>query len=383
MARRSVSPPPAARGDAPEVELYASLNDIVPLVNEEKKSKKEELKRLVVLGRTGTGKSFLLNIMSGYTCFLHRRVRKWMFNDAEVDGPCFEEGKGKSITREVVCARVGWRGHPTEKLIVVDVPGTDDTFLALEEGSAERARFQSGRATDFCVKAKALERVHAFVVLVEGQNLRCKDAAEILKTLKKSFAGTVDDDEIWQHVIIGISRCNPGERLWDETTGEETTQVRTFINQALKRRKNAALKVVKLGGLDTPAAREEGLDAAGELDKVWKFVEHAPGVSTTGLITIESEEEILHRLRLEADAPKVVASLGFVAMALWLRNLLTIGRMGQFLLLNLEELWIVDELLLVGLALYLLDLQPARVFKSVRYVASPLVRMMLFMPKAP
>ena len=155
------------------------------MVDEEQKTKKA-LKRLVVLGRTGTGKSFLLNVLSGYTCFLHRRVRKCILNDEEVDAPCFAEGKGRSITSEVVCAKVGWRGNPMEKLIVVDVPGTDDTFLALEEGSAERARFQSGRAKDFCVKAKALEKVHAFVVFVEGQNLRCKDAAEILKTLKIS-----------------------------------------------------------------------------------------------------------------------------------------------------------------------------------------------------
>ena len=106
--------------------------------------------------------------------------------------PNFVEGRGKSITAAVTGAKVGWLGSTTEPLLVVDTPGTDDTFNALEDDDEKLARFAHGRAQDFCVKLRAVEKVNAFLVLI-GDDLRAVDAAKILKALRASFDGSVDE----------------------------------------------------------------------------------------------------------------------------------------------------------------------------------------------
>ena len=214
-----------AKRPAP-VEHFESLEGFV-----EAAAGAEALPRVVVMGRTGRGKSFLLNIISGLRCVSSSGVRTWMYNSEmnrsekpdTLASPNFVEGRGKSITAAVTGAKVGWLGSTTEPLLVVDTPGTDDTFNALEDDDEKLARFAHGRAQDFCVKLRAVEKVNAFLVLI-GDDLRAVDAAKILKALRASFDGSVDDEELWAHVMIVIAKCNPGERSWHEVDDEAKDQ---------------------------------------------------------------------------------------------------------------------------------------------------------------
>lgn len=351
--------------------------------------------RLVVLGRTGAGKSFLLNIISGLRCFyVSGSGKHWMNGKGDYDDlePAPEKfvsrASATSTTSSVKVAKESWLGDMTMPVLVVDTPGTDDVWIQ-EAGDDRRkvAAFESGRARDFCVSLRGLRTVNCFLIL-QG-DVKSGDAAKILRSLKASFAcddpaHRIPDEELWARVVIGVSNLNPGERNWDEFTDEKKEEVREFLDRALDRPANAApLTVVKLGGLENPRRPPPaGTKATGELDQVWEVLQSGH-VSTEHAVAeksqIEELVEIQDREKLQEDYTRI-AALGLGLLVLFVRNFLDyylyylLGHfVGDYLDHYLGKsgyLTMIDEVLLVIGLFYYLELGIMGAYKVIQDMAT-------------
>jgi hypothetical protein len=138
-----------------------------------------ELRRLVVVGPAGVGKSTLLNVIAGLRYMQapkkYNFLRRWKYRSdgdpratpGPAANPLFQasatSAKGGGLTRELSLARVRWRGGDRrDEIIVIDSPGADDL---LAEG-AHGAATEQARERDWYTKLKALGVIDAILVLL-------------------------------------------------------------------------------------------------------------------------------------------------------------------------------------------------------------------------
>jgi len=181
-----------------------------------------ENRRLVVIGGTGSGKSTLLNVMAGYRFKQSKETDyefKWSNKKGErIDDPkhlLFEsQVQVKSTTQHCGFANMRWRNKSDVEIIVlVDTPGYDDT--AGYDVTAEAAQeFLGLQAEDLHNKLKAMGHIHTLLVIHNDvvSNKINPGTHEILRMVEKKFASC--GTSVWEHVVIGYSKCNAHETSW-------------------------------------------------------------------------------------------------------------------------------------------------------------------------
>ena len=132
-------------------------------------------KVVVVLGKTGSGKSSLCNVISG----------------KDHDDKVFPtSGDVISCTQDVNTQKVNFMGDTNKPIILVDTIGFDDP--------------DKNDKTDVIAKVikKQIDHVDTFVIVVNGQNSRLD--ASLLHMLE--MFGEAFTDAFWEHVVIAFTR---------------------------------------------------------------------------------------------------------------------------------------------------------------------------------
>jgi len=351
--------------------IYTTLEDF---------TRADSKRRLVVIGCTGSGKSTLLNAMAGWryvqsaeTDYEFRWKQKTkQAGDASVEvAPIFEtRAATDSVTKKTSYANIEYRGDPERELIVVDTPGHDDP--AGNDIDSKAARDALGEiAADLHNKLKALGHVHAILVLHNDvvSNRLNPATYQILKMVDEKFSKA--GRSVWDHVVIGYSKCNAFETTWRASLESKKENLRKSIKDKISSC-TAKIPVLTLGGGEIEPAPPNADESDG-FDKLWDFLQCAEPLDTSQLQPFEGADVKWQKMidaKDEAEAKAkaaliyvaVLVKLGMVLATLFWRHHMLPSWMS-LLLLNLPG--VVDELLILLVFVYWVG--PSDVMYSVKH----------------
>jgi len=355
--------------------LYTTLEDF---------TRAPSLFRLVVIGCTGAGKSTLLNVLAGYSFAQSppEYTFKWKKDGKEVPtragadgsivpGVLFETNDTTdSVTKQTAFANISFRGDADRKVVVVDTPGHDDPAATDLDVSSEARETLGELAADLHNKLKALGHVHAILILhndVVGNRLN-PATYEILKMVHEKFAKA--GHSVWDHVIIGYSKCNAHETTWRANFQGKASQLREAVRKAIKKKcgesaeVTADFPVIPLGAGELEPSGPSNDEHVKNLERLWEELDKRKDspLDTTDLQPFDGADKKWEKLINEKEAAeqKAKAALIYVIVCtklasllgiLMLRNHILPGWMS-FMLLNFSGMY--DELLIISLIVYLL-----------------------------
>ena len=190
------------------------------------------LKRIVILGSSGSGKSSMLNAMAGWRLVQEMKSPdlrcRWAAPRCKpVNQPMpFKAACSvRSVTAETGLAYAHFRSDTVDgTMLFVDTPGYDDTSAtdgdiyniersSTSEGIAASNLRDELRAIhkDKLDKLKALGHIHTIVLVHKDIASNRVDPVFIwqLKMLDETFG-----EDVWKHVVVAYSHCNPYETTW-------------------------------------------------------------------------------------------------------------------------------------------------------------------------
>lgn len=232
--------------------------------------------RMVVIGCIGSGKSTLLNVLSGHKfvqCIQSGNYDfVWKGKDGTTDPELLFETRASTdaVTKKTAFANIDFLGDENRPLLVVDTPGHDDPSGA--DLSTQEARDAVAElAADLHNKLKALGHVNSILVLHNDvySNRLNPATMEILKLVDEKFAKNARS--VWDHVIIGYSKCNAHDTGWRAGLERKQEAMRKAIQQTIPQCK-AELPVVPLGAGEIEPAAPASADHAAHLEKLWEFM---------------------------------------------------------------------------------------------------------------
>jgi GTPase SAR1 family protein len=323
-------------------------------------------KRLIVVGCTGAGKSTLLNKMGGWKF-------KWVPNsddpDEDADGsmqyeeqnglpPIFEAGHStNSVTQFTTYANLCWRGDEQKIFIAIDTPGHDDPAASKLDEKECRDKV-SEQAADLLAKTKAMNYVNAILVIHNDvySNRVNPMTYELLQKVDEMFKDV--EGNVWDHVIIGYSKCDADSRGWRNALEKKKADLNAEIKSKFPRCKNE-LPILALSGAEMGKA---GGKSDAEFDKLWEFIDSKDPIDTAQLTKFEGLSERVEKIvqdkdmfqRLAAarkDFTELLFKFMMAAILLFLRSTL-------LPFLDRAGLW--DELILLGLFAWVVG--PTRFF---------------------
>jgi len=328
-------------------------------------------KRLVVIGCTGSGKSTLMNILGGWR-YVQSKDTDYQFvwkdkgEGENAKKPIFEAGASASaVTQKTSYANMDFRGDEERELIVVDTPGHDDP--AGNDIEKKDAQDKLGElATDLHNKLKAFGHVHAILVLHNDvySNRLNPATYQVLKLVDEKFKQASETSSVWNHVIIGYSKCNSFETSWRASLVQKKANLQSAIRDAIKGC-DQDVPVIELGGgeIEPPPPSHDETDG---LEKLWEFVENAQPLSTAELRPFEGPHEKFRKVvqqRDEAEARAKAAAIYFAVLikltVVWLGLLSRNMMMPSFIQLFLGNIFssLLDELLILAAVVYYLGPQ--------------------------
>jgi hypothetical protein len=276
-----------------------------------------DLKRVVVIGLTGDGKSFLLNVLGGWR-FIKRVMKggseySWEKDEVPTTELIFKPADtATSCTQETSFAKLNWLGDASRPFVAVDTPGYDDTSKSDFVNDEAAQKHIKELVSDFHNKLKALEFVNAILVIHKdpiGNRLN-PVMKEVLKMIDAKFGEAGQD--VWKHVIVAYTRCNSHEDTWSHNIEQKKRDLQKEIRSA-----NVGCKIdvpiMTLGGADKIDASkniDSRDDTKQEFDKLWSLVNEKGQISTTNLQPFSGlEEELVNTIRARDDALEKVAAL--------------------------------------------------------------------------
>jgi hypothetical protein len=246
------------------------------------------LKRMMVIGTTGAGKSTLGNKLAGfrYEWVEAENKHEWTCDRQDLLFLC--KAGAKSVTLDTSYANMNYLGDAARKFIYIDTPGHNDTG---DDGLLAQ------QATDMHVKLKNMDCINAILVLVSEPSGRFAPATqELLAKLETMFSQANRD--VWRHVIIGFSRCDPADRGW-----RTDLQVKIEELQAEVRRRfpncQVNIPVIPLSGADEPG---QDISQEHNFERLWDFLQKSPDLLTANLQEFEGLNMKLRRVVKERDA---------------------------------------------------------------------------------
>lgn len=312
-----------------------------------------DLKRMVVIGCTGAGKSTLLNIMGGWT-FVQRPPdyefaweRELPAKAAEAatsaataetateqspsaprepSEPLFESGAGgDSVTKRTSFANLSWFGDEAMPFIAVDTPGHDDPAGA-DIDSPEAREALGEIAADLHNKLKALGTIHAILVLHNDvlSNRLNPATYTILKMIGEKFAKVESGSKVWEHVIIGYSKCNEHDVSWRSGLASKRTAMQAAIRQRVAGCE-IDLPVVNLGGATLHPKPPAQINEASGFDQLWQFLQSRPPLDCSELQPFEGPDVKWEKMVNEKDLAEAKAKAALVYTAVLLKVATLLG----------------------------------------------------------
>ena len=335
------------------------------------------VKRVVLLGCTGAGKSTIGNIIAGWKyvqCAGEDDEYAFEWRHPTEGAPLFESrADGHSVTSKTAFANVSWLGDAARPAIVVDTPGHDDTAAADLDSAASREKLGE-LAADLHDKLKALGEVHAIVVIHNDvMSNRLNPATHtVLEMVGEKFAAA--GRPVWEHVVVAYSKCNAHETSWRAGLGAKKAAMQARLREIPGC--DVDVPVLALGGGEL----EGGAGVGGGYDELWRFVEAAAGLPTKRLQPFEGADVKWQRLvdaKNDAEARAAAAMAHFAVVArvccllavlFWRSYLLP----APLRLLCLNVPGAVDEVFL--LTAFVNRLGPRHVAYSIQHFYASLIR---------
>eukprot|EP00928_Gymnodinium_smaydae_P016894 TRINITY_DN16409_c0_g1_i1.p2 TRINITY_DN16409_c0_g1~~TRINITY_DN16409_c0_g1_i1.p2 ORF type:complete len:470 (-),score=110.40 TRINITY_DN16409_c0_g1_i1:149-1510(-) len=386
--------------------LYATLEDF--------RRADPSLRRIVVLGCTGAGKSSLMNVMGGW--HLEQGPPDYEFAWRPKGGrpPLFNADIGaESVTQKVQLAHLEWLGDDRRPFTAVDTPGHDDSAAAELDSPEARAKL-SELAADLHNKLRALGHIHLILVLHNDVTSGRLNPATytILKLIDEKFAQA--EQNVWENVVIAFSKCNAHDVSWRSQLARKKEEQQQALRSRI-RGCNIDVPVLALGGGEVLAERKEpenneereggaasspsararsrsprrgdarqkrrgrslqdvATSAADDFEVLWRCLQEASPLDTTRLQVFEGPDRKWERVLAARDEAEAQAKAAMIYLGVVLRLALLVafffGRsylvpawMSSFVLMNLPGP--LDEL--VYFALFVYWVGPTDVMYSLRH----------------
>eukprot|EP00928_Gymnodinium_smaydae_P090118 TRINITY_DN73967_c0_g1_i1.p1 TRINITY_DN73967_c0_g1~~TRINITY_DN73967_c0_g1_i1.p1 ORF type:complete len:441 (+),score=99.65 TRINITY_DN73967_c0_g1_i1:37-1359(+) len=382
-------------------QLYTTLEDF--------RRADPSLRRIVVLGCTGAGKSTLMNVLGGWK--LQQGPPDYDFRWEAKNGraPLFSADIGaESVTQKVQFANLEWFGDEHRPFTAVDTPGHDDSEATDLENPDTLAKLEE-LAADLHNKLRALGHVHLILVLHNDVTSGRLNPATytILKMVDEKFARA--DQNVWENVVIAFTKCNAHDVSWRSQLARKKSEQQKAIQQRIPRCR-IDVPVLALGGGEVVAERSASSADAEERDRdgrgrsrsrsprrplklrrgrtlqdlansatddfelLWRFLQEAAPLDTTRLQVFDGPDRkwqraIAARDEAEARAKAALIYLGVVmrfasmlAFLFW-RSCMVPEWMSTFFLLNYPGP--LDEIIFCIVFVYVVG--PTDVWYSVQH----------------
>ena len=327
----------------------------------------KKLKRLVIIGGTGDGKSTVLNIMTGWRFVQQTTVAEaphtWKSPGSSTPDstPPFRDSVSvDSVTRTTSFAVVAFRGDPERSLIVVDTPGFDDTCDTTADrynvdGSDTKDGVEAAdlRATLQALYKERLEKLKALghidtILLLHPDVMSNRCGPVFIMQLK--MIDEVFGSDAWKHVVVGYSkRCNPCETTWRSGLEAKKHALRAVIKACT--RCTVDVPVVTLGASepDNRPAYDTKLQLDAQYNALWAEVERI-GRSEAPLRTAALKEQEGQWVQVDESLFRTEVANGKMLWKATRLGALGVG-VGALVIganATLPALMLADEVLIIG-----------------------------------
>lgn len=299
-----------------------------------------ELQRLVVIGCTGAGKSTLCNKLAGFRYEWDEELSQFVWTSGQ-EKLLFACSQGaNSVTDHTTYANLPYLGRMDRPFVCIDTPGhndtgTDDTLLR--------------QATDLHTKLRRMGHVNAILVLHNDvwSGRFSPTTQELMAKVQEMFKAS--GRNVWEHVIIGFSRCDEADRGWRGSIEEKSRDLQAALRTRFDDC-NVDVPVVPLSGADEPGA---GPSQAASFERLWEFLEGRPKLPTVELREFEGMSLQLKRAVKERDNAQRLASARKTFLEAGIHVFLgSLALNYRPSLINATGPW--DELLLAGGFIYVM-----------------------------
>ena len=191
------------------------------------------LKRLLVLGCSGSGKSSLLNKLSGLKLEWNSDKSTFIWNSI----PIFESKSDvNSVTKYTTYANINFPDERTG-LLVVDTPGHDHHDLPNMDSQTIRDKL-SEDAADLYNKLKNMGHLNTILVLHNDiySNRLNPATFTLLQKIDEMFVSS--DINVWEHVVIAYSKCDGDTIGWKSNLVDKKTQLQQEIKNKFPKCQN-------------------------------------------------------------------------------------------------------------------------------------------------
>lgn len=244
------------------------------------------IKRIVVIGGSGVGKSTLLNIVGGRRLVISDDGVVWKNKQGDEiteDQLIFyatDDCPGKGVTEKAALAHLNWMGDSERRFIAVDTVGVADPEL--HDISDARAQEKAEeRACDLHDKLTNLGHIDALLVL-HGDAIsgKCNNGVmEVLQMLDSKFPTS----DFWNNVIVAFTKCNACDKTWRLKTKRIGQNTEEIIRQMFPRSQGVQVPIIHLGGLTEDDADVED----GGFEKLWDFIKSRNRLDTSNLLPFD------------------------------------------------------------------------------------------------
>ncbi|XP_023326712.1 uncharacterized protein LOC111700126 [Eurytemora carolleeae] len=246
--------------------------NIYPGVEKTNYVKDNGRRKLLIIGKTGTGKSSLCNVITGYD------------HDADIYPVSADP---ESCTQGTKFANVLFNGDPTLPISLIDTIGFDDATK--NDDAAIIAELVSKLNND-------CDHVNLFAIAVNGQNPRLDGSlVAIIRIFEEMFT-----TEFWKQAVVIFTRVQQDVKT---KTRREQKNKKSDVELAANymrvvEEKFPSGKGLKYLHMDACYDKDDNVENAAFLEALGtlrKSLEDNPGLTTASIRRVETENETLRR----------------------------------------------------------------------------------------
>ena len=240
------------------------------------------LKKTLVFGKTGTGKSSLCNVLCGKP-----------FNDK-----FFKSSEGaRSCTQKTDLAEIYFNGKNDHMTTLIDTVGFYD---------AEKDMDDDIIADLYLTLSRRVDMINTFILVVNGQDCRLDEILVEMLRLFENMFGKV----FWKHIVLNFSRLKMDKNASEERQriGQPLQELyaKSFVETMRTRFEiPVELPFFIIDSCYNPENETEKNHFCKEMEKLWMKINELPDIKTSTIKGVQTEnkklQEVIQRMEKELD----------------------------------------------------------------------------------